>query len=339
MAPRDHVWAIVLAGGESALLRPMMTEVFGIDVPNQYCTFNGHESLVRQAVRRAVLLTSRERVVAVVSAQHRPWWEAQLKDLPDGSLVVQPCNRGTACGVLLPLIHVVLQDPHATVVVLPSDHFVADEAAVVRTVRKAVRTVQKAPDSIVLLGIHPDGPDHEYGWIEPTLTTLGGVHWVLSFVEKPVPAVAERLRDRGALWNSCIFVAQGLTLLAAFNRAFPELVKRFGAAWLDAGNPATTDERMAVLFTGLPSLDLSRDLFEASSDSLRVVPVPPCGWTDLGTPERVLRCLERAGREGWPDASPPETPALYPDLAAGVAAYVQNPPPHRSRLGDPPVLR
>jgi mannose-1-phosphate guanylyltransferase len=328
-SPRK-LWAIVLAGGEGSRLRPVMTEVYGIDVPKQYCAFKGHEPLVRMALRRAMMLTARERVVTIVSDHHRQWWEPILSDLPRDNILVQPCNRGTACGLLLPLVHVLLEDPHAVVVVLPSDHYVDDEAVFGRTVRKAVKVVRDAADSIVLLGIRPDRPDSEYGWIEPTLTALGGVHWVLSFIEKPVPAVAEQLMQRGGLWNTFVFVAQGLALLATFANAFPELVERFGAIWVNR-NQGNIEKRLARLYDNLPSLDLSRDLLQPNHDNLRVLPVPPCGWADLGTPERVARCLERMGgdapigRIGY-GSSPPH----LPDLAAAVSSYAQ-------RLVSPPT--
>ena len=322
MRDRSTLWAIVLAGGDGVRMRNLMTEAYGIDVPKQYCSFNGDQSLLRMAIRRGAMLASRERVLTVVSEHHRRWWEPQLADLPPENTVVQPCNRGTACGVLLPLIQVLLADPRASVVILPSDHFVRREAVFARTARRAFKVVRDAEDSIVLLGIRPESPDSEYGWIEPTLRALDGVHWVLSFVEKPVPEAARRLLDRGCLWNSCVLVARGLTLLAAFNRAFPELVERFGAVCA-----STSDDDKATplsrLYAGLPSLDLSRDLLQPNSESLRVLPVPPCGWSDLGTPERVARCLEMEGRPPRPAEAAAGVGSRLPDLAVAVARSVQ----------------
>ena len=322
MNDRTKLWSIVLAGGEGTRLRPLMAEAYGVDVPKQYCAFNGDETLVRMALRRALRLTGRERVVTVVSAAHRRWWESQLADLPDSNIVVQPCNRGTACGVLLPLMHILLQEPHAVVAILPSDHFVDDEEVLTRTLRKAVRVVLNANDSIVLLGIRPDGPDIEYGWIEPTLRTLDGLHWVLSFVEKPLPAVAEQLRERGGLWNSFVLVTRGLEFLSAFARAFPELVDRFGAA-LVSGSAADAEDRLQLLYSKLPNLDLSRDLLQSHHEQLRVLPVPPCGWTDLGTPERVARCLERVTTEPPPKRVPIGGSDLPLDLATAVSRNAQ----------------
>ena len=36
----------------------------------------------------------------------------------------------------------------------------------------------------------------------------------------------------------------------------------------------------------------ARDLLQAVAESLMVLPVPPCGWTDLGTPDRLTRLTQ-----------------------------------------------
>ncbi len=322
MKDRRKLWAIILAGGDGVRMQRVMNVVYGYEVPKQYCTFNGDQSLLRMALHRAAMLTSRERVVTVVSAQHRRWWEPQLADLARHNIVVQPCNRGTACGVLLPLIHVLLEDSQASVVILPSDHFVRQEAVFARAVRKAFKVVRASADSVVLLGIRPAGPDSEYGWIEPASKALDGVHRVLSFVEKPVPAIAQHLMERGSLWNSCVLVAQGLTLLSTFNRAFPELVERFGAVCA-SDTTDSTKHRLDRLYADLPSLDLSRDVLQQNNGCLRVLPVPPCGWSDLGTPERVARCIETEGIPPRSEGIVPSGQPPLPDLAAAVADYSQ----------------
>jgi hypothetical protein len=43
----------------------------------------------------------------------------------------------------------------------------------------------------------------------------------------------------------------------------------------------------------LGSFDFCRDVLEGLEDRLSVLPVPPCGWSDLGTPDRVARCVDR----------------------------------------------
>jgi hypothetical protein len=58
-------------------------------------------------------------------------------------------------------------------------------------------------------------------------------------------------------------------------------------------------------------LDFSRDILEGNEPNLRVIKVPPCGWSDLGTPVRVGETLRRSERE--PRSSDSST---YVNLAA-----------------------
>ena len=46
-------------------------------------------------------------------------------------------------------------------------------------------------------------------------------------------------------------------------------------------------------YADLPQIDFSRDVLEVCSSSLRLVRVPACGWSDLGTPKRVAQTLRR----------------------------------------------
>src|SRR2546428_9094637 len=69
---------------------------------------------------------------------------------------------------------------------------------------------------LVLLGIAPDRPEVEYGWIEPAELILGQWSWpiyhVRRFWEKPSRPVAERLEAAGCLWNCFVVVAPPSTL-------------------------------------------------------------------------------------------------------------------------------
>jgi hypothetical protein len=47
------------------------------------------------------------------------------------------------------------------------------------------------------------------------------------------------------------------------------------------------------LYDHLPTLDFSRDIVEGQEANLQVLAVPPCGWSDLGTPKRVAETLRR----------------------------------------------
>src|SRR5262245_39381555 len=120
-------WALVLAAGDGTRLRELTTRN-GIATPKQYCSLRGGRSLLGDVLARAGRCVPRRRIVVVVAEQHRRFWERELADFPPENIVVQPSNRGTAAGILLPLLTVLERDPGARLAVLPSDHFVVRES-------------------------------------------------------------------------------------------------------------------------------------------------------------------------------------------------------------------
>jgi len=52
------------------------------------------------------------------------------------------------------------------------------------------------------------------------------------------------------------------------------------------------------LYERLPTLDFSRDIIEDQAKRWRVMEVPNCGWSDLGTPTRVIETLRRCASAG-----------------------------------------
>lgn len=284
-----HRWALVLAAGEGSRLRALTTDARGVATPKQFCSLDGRGTLLGRALQRARRLVPASRTMTIVASEHRAWWKREL-DERGGRVVVQPRNRGTAAGILLPLLEIHRRDPEAVVLVVPSDHFVAREARLAASALTAFERVERRPDEIVLLGVPPDAPDTEYGWIVPGAPDED-VARVAAFVEKPATEMATKLLRHGALWNSFLFVARAATLIEIFCARLPRLVHALRWA---LERPV---ERLASAYVALPASDFSRHVLQGAESRLRLLPVPACGWSDLGTPERVAACfatLERA---------------------------------------------
>ncbi|MBK7875005.1 MAG: NTP transferase domain-containing protein [Planctomycetes bacterium] len=295
MTRGPSTWGLVLAAGEGARLRTLTTDGAGRSVPKQFCSLRGGASLFGDAIARAQRVAAPERIVTIVAAEHRAHWEHETRELAPENVLVQPRNRGTAAGLLYPLLAIHEREPDARVVVLPSDHHVRDEGVLERSVREALSNADHDPDEVALLGIEPDAPVTDYGWIVPGAPRPG---WrrprrVAEFVEKPDAAVASDLFARGALWNSFLLAGKVEAFLDLYARRLPELVSAFTTALL--ARPTHRPAFIDMLYAGITPNDVSRDVLQNVSDRLNLVHVPPCGWTDLGTPERVARCLREEG--------------------------------------------
>jgi mannose-1-phosphate guanylyltransferase len=308
----NNTWALVLAAGEGSRLRALTTHR-GVAVPKQFCSLVGGPSLLEEAILRAEAIVPRQRVCTIVAEQHRAWWEASLRFMSRRNVIVQPENRGTAVGLLLPSLHIYQRDPQARVVILPSDHYVSDEAVLARALRQAANRLTHDEENLWLLGISPDEADPELGYIVPGSRDLAGALRVSQFVEKPPMTLARLMIERGGLWNAFILAGAVKTILRLFEQRYPQLLNEMRVAvQLDASSP---DEAVAAtdLYPRLPELDFSRHVLEGSEALLRVLPVPSCGWSDLGTPRRVSEALRRLSANG---AAKHETSSSYLNLAA-----------------------
>jgi mannose-1-phosphate guanylyltransferase len=293
MARESAMHALVLAGGFGRRLEPVTRRLFGEAVPKQFCRFGSDRSLLQQTVERTAPLIPSGRVTVVVDRSQAERARAQLAGFHGARLIEQPCDRGTAAGVLLPLLDLFVRAPDATVLLAASDHGVAEEAPFLATVAAARRAVDRDRRAIVLLGVEPDAPAVDYGWIVRAGAADGieTPDLVARFIEKPDPDLArELLRSRRSLWNTMVLVARVRALLRCFARRLPRLACDLLCLVESRGGTSglARDE-----YERLEAANFSVDVLGAS-DGLRVLRMPAAaGWTDLGTERRLSEWLRR----------------------------------------------
>ncbi|HVP14158.1 MAG TPA: sugar phosphate nucleotidyltransferase [Terriglobales bacterium] len=293
MGRRTKLWVVVLAGGEGTRVAHLTTNRRGQPVPKQFFRIHEHGSMLQWTLDRAARHADRTRVVALVSDAQRRWWEQQLHPLLPENILSQPENRGTSVALLHATVHVLRHEPGARILVLPSDHYVADERALDEAIERAVEHARTSPEKLVLLGARPDLEDTEYGWIVPAPGSAGEPTPVERFVEKPPLDEARSCLERGGVWNTFVLAFTGWALIHAFQRVVPDLFNAYMSA-LDGGRLDAYLARRA--YADMPSYDFGRDVLEKMTASLRLIRLPACGWTDLGTPSRMERWLaERSG--------------------------------------------
>jgi mannose-1-phosphate guanylyltransferase len=293
----SHVWAVVLAGGEGTRVRSFLQQFCGGSGLKQFSTIIGQRSMLRCTLDRVAQLIPPERVLIVVSAQHREYVEHQLAHWPRENVIYQPANRDTAPGILLPLAHITNRDPAANVVVFPSDHFILDEQRFMSAVQNALVELGKNPSRMILLGMPPQqGEETEYGYIVGTgkRTSDTDAIPVAGFVEKPPLSQAKELIQRGALWNTMVFAVENGALWDMVQRTTPILYHAFRLIQmtLRTGAPPQAVEH---IYEAIPAVNFSSAICEPMSARLCVLPVADVGWSDWGTAGSILRTLKKLG--------------------------------------------
>jgi mannose-1-phosphate guanylyltransferase len=299
IAPSDNLWVVVLAGGQGTRLRNFIRHVLGSEKPKQFCRIVGSRSMIRHTWDRAALLVDPSRIVTVITAGQEAHLEEEARNGVPGTILVQPSNRDTAPGLLLPLLWIAGRDPAARVAVFPSDHFVWEEARFTRHVRNAAITATHQ-DRLVLLGAEADGPEPGYGWIAPgppvASVSPAAVYTVRRFWEKPDRRTAARLLACGYLWNTFV-IAGGLeTFLRLAAVHVPEVLLPLGAeAWRGA-DMAFRPSALRRIYNQIPPTNLSQRLLAQCAEDLLVLAARDVYWSDWGDPHRVMRTLHRFNR-------------------------------------------
>jgi mannose-1-phosphate guanylyltransferase len=205
------------------------------------------------------------------------------------------------------LLRIGALDPRAIIAMFPSDHYISDNHAFMTHIRMALDSARKTRDSIVLLGVEPDHPEVEYGWIEPTGVIKGHarIFGVRRFWEKPNPMLAHVLQLRGCLWNSFVMVSSARALLDMIEISVPELYRAFACVTSLFGTHAE-GAAMTKLYERLEEFNFSHQVLAHSPERLAVLKVNGVRWNDLGEPNRVMASLAMAGlRPHWADAPLP----------------------------------
>jgi mannose-1-phosphate guanylyltransferase len=299
MTISNKAWAIVLAGGEGSRLHGLTTDASGVTVPKQFCSLTGGQSLLVETLQRAASVVEPDHICVVVAAQHRRWWEPMLSEMPKSNIILQPSNRGTGNGVLLPLLHILARDPSAHIVLLPSDHYVRDEPALASTLRLAAGALEDQPNQVLLLGMHPDDADPDLGYIVPGHKIGPNTSTVDRFVEKPSGAAARQLLDQGALWNALIIATRARALLGLFLTRLPDVVANMHSAVAEDLRSSPNALATTIIYRDLPKIDFSSQILQGAETKLLLIEANRCGWSDLGTPKRLgetLRELPHVGQ-------------------------------------------
>jgi mannose-1-phosphate guanylyltransferase / mannose-6-phosphate isomerase len=315
-APRIH--PVILSGGSGTRLWPMSRTLY----PKQILPLVGERSLLQQAALRVAAVPGFAAPLVVANEEHRFIIAEQLReiDVAASALLLEPIGRNTAPAACIAALALAERDPEALMLLMPSDHMIADRAGFIAAVGRAA--VAARAGYLATFGIHPERAETGYGYIERGKALAAeGAFAVARFVEKPDAATAERYLAAGDFfWNSGIFLFPAAFFLRELERLRPDML----AACRQAFAAARRDDDFVRLdkeaFAACPADSIDYAVMEHTTHAA-VVPVS-MGWSDLGSWDALweLAAKDAAGNALSGNVIAEQTTNCYLRSEAGLVA-------------------
>lgn len=276
MPDTKPITPVILSGGSGTRLWPMSRP----EKPKQLLSLTAEETMLQLTVGRASGSRFSDPIV-VANAFHAELVEEQVAATGASlkALVLEPIGRNTAPAIALAALAAGGgSDP---ILIMPSDHVIADIAAFHASIDSAMPLVNDG--WLITFGITPDSAETGYGWIKIGEEALSpGVHRVDSFVEKPPRDRAEAMLASGDhAWNGGIFLFRADMYLAALEEFAPEMLVAAQQSMEKARREGVRIFPEAESFAACPSDSIDYAVMEKAA-RVAVVPVA-MGWSDVGS--------------------------------------------------------
>ncbi len=304
------MYAVVMAGGGGTRLWPLSTP----DRPKPFIPLLGAETLFQRTVRRLLeggeLPLTGSDVFVVTDRRYGPLVRRQASGV---AVVEEPVGRNTAAAIALATV--AIDRPEDDVMlVLPADHTIEREGEFRKVLAVATRRLASGAFDVdcplVTLGIRPDRPAVDYGYLLPRLDrgeVVDGLqaYPLEAFQEKPDEARASWLTEQpGVAWNAGMFLWRRRAIRSALAAFAPDI--------LETIETAHATGRLADVYEDVRSTSIDYAVMEpAAADGRVAMASMDVGWTDLGSWASLLGAL---GASGSGRVVPPGEPA---EAAAG----------------------
>ena len=278
---RTSIKPVILSGGSGTRLWPSSRK----SLPKQFISFPGTGSLFARTVERALALTGTTPPLIVSSRQHGFLCREAVRQLGiDAHYILEETGRNTAPAIWFAAK---ASQPEDILLIMPSDHWIEDRDGFAAAVARGAEIC--AGGRWVTFGITATEPATGYGYIEVT-EPAGPVADVLSFTEKPDPAIATAYLDAGNyFWNSGIFMVRASVCLQSFETYQPELAAAASACWEARARRPDEDILLKPDLEAMPSISIDYAIME-KQDDIALIPFDG-GWSDVGSWDSLSKLI------------------------------------------------
>ena len=274
------IYPVILAGGNGTRLWPLSRA----NHPKQFLDLlQQGETLLQSTIGRAQACSD-VRPLVIASEQHRFLLRQQL--IEGGvrcDVLLEPVPKNTAASILIACLKVTSVNPLASLLILPSDHYLPDVEQFNKVIQAAEYNLM--PDEVILLGVKPSKPATQYGYLK--VLNDSGLSEVSAFVEKPDADTAKNFVDSGGYsWNSGVVFSKAQHLIDLFVKYQPDLYAVVCQAY-EQSEPFYGDRLIGKVLEASESISFDYAILE-KTENIRALSFDG-QWDDLGSWESLLK--------------------------------------------------
>ena len=287
---------VLLSGGSGTRLWPLSREAY----PKQFLPLVGEDTMLQATWRRVATIADLPPIV-VANEAHRFLAAEQLRlvGVEHAAIVLEPQGRNTAPAIAAAALQAMReQGEDPVLLVLPSDHVIADAEGFRAAVRAALPAAERG--ALVTFGIVPTAAETGFGYIQADRAAgkIESDHSapvrVLRFVEKPDAATAQGYLDSGGYyWNSGMFLFRASRYLEELERFRPDVLEAVRKALAEGSRDGDFVRLDKNAFAACPSDSIDYAVME-KTDAALVLPVD-IGWNDVGSWSALWEVSEQDG--------------------------------------------
>ena len=276
---------IIMAGGKGKRLWPISCE----ELPKQFLKLTSKETMLQLTIKRAMKIVDLEDIYIVTQPEYKKIAKEQILEVPVCNILAGPHLKSTTEAIAYSSAVIREKYKDAITIIMPSDHEIQEEKKFFSAVNKASNWAND--NHIVTMGILPEYPETNYGYIKKGDMQANKVYKVEQFKEKPNIELAHQyFTDEKFLWNSGIFIWKNSLIIQEFEKYLPNVYYKISKLVELLRNSKSKNE-IDQIFADIQTKSIDYEILEKSSN-IYVVEAN-FSWTDIGNFKALKRVKKK----------------------------------------------
>ena len=280
---------VIMAGGVGTRLWPLSRQL----CPKQFIKMFDNFSLLQKTLIRNQFLG---KPALVIRQEHEFIVTEQTKEIAiEVDLIIEPIPKSTAACMIIATLQA-KNEGADIVVLLPSDHHISNNDQYLNTINKSLNYAQKF--GICTIGIPPNFPNIEYGYIKTQATASDGVFKIVQFIEKPSLLKAkDYLKQGGYFWNSGILIYNVGFMLAKTKLLQPKLFDQVCKSFYSATTENNSTRFALELYSQIEAISVDYAIMEYISQICMLK--SDFQWIDLGNWQSLWQIRKKDAKNNY----------------------------------------